>query len=73
MLINGMKFGIRVWVLLTSVNPLRVYMHSGGLVLFSTDMYTSDITREDGSVAGVRKGSGSMSYGMSLYINFVSL
>ncbi|GAX75739.1 hypothetical protein CEUSTIGMA_g3182.t1 [Chlamydomonas eustigma] len=52
MLINGLKFGIRVWVLITSVNPLRVYMHSGGLVLFSTDMYSSDISRADGSVAG---------------------
>lgn len=36
LLIQGRKFGIRVWVLVTGHNPLRVYMHTNGLVLFST-------------------------------------
>lgn len=35
MLINGHKFGIRVWVLVPDVAPLRVYLHCNGLVLFS--------------------------------------
>ena len=36
LLIQGRKFGIRVWVLVTGHDPLRVYMHANGLVLFST-------------------------------------
>lgn len=53
LLINGLKFGIRVWTVITSVDPLRVYLHSGGLVLFSGDSYDGDtIVGEDGAVAG---------------------
>jgi hypothetical protein len=33
---QGRKFGIRLWVLVTAVTPLRAYVHSRGLVLFST-------------------------------------
>ena len=36
LLIQGRKFGIRVWVLVTGHDPLRVYLHGKGLVLFST-------------------------------------
>lgn len=36
MLINGCKFGIRVWVLVPGLNPLRAYMHANGLALFSS-------------------------------------
>ncbi|KAL6752058.1 tubulin-tyrosine ligase family-domain-containing protein [Haematococcus lacustris] len=36
LLIEGRKFGLRVWVLVTGQSPLRAYMHSNGLVLFST-------------------------------------
>ncbi|KAJ9519622.1 hypothetical protein QJQ45_013362 [Haematococcus lacustris] len=34
--IAGYKFGIRVWVLVPGLNPLRVYMHTNGLALFSS-------------------------------------
>lgn len=36
LLVEGRKFGIRVWVLVTGYNPLRAYLHTNGLVLFST-------------------------------------
>ncbi|KAG1665105.1 hypothetical protein FOA52_007796 [Chlamydomonas sp. UWO 241] len=39
MLIDGRKFGLRVWVLVPGVNPLRVYVHGNGLLLFSADRY----------------------------------
>ena len=55
LLIDGLKFGIRVWCVVTSTEPLRAYMHSGGLVLFSGDSYDGDsIAGVDGSIAGVR-------------------
>lgn len=41
LLINGCKFGIRVWVLVTSTRPYRAYLHQNGLVLFSTQRYDS--------------------------------
>ncbi len=43
-----------MWALVTSVDPLRVYMHVGGLVLFSGDKYDQAcISKEDGSVGAV--------------------
>jgi hypothetical protein len=35
MLINGRKFGLRVWAVVTGVDPLSLYIHTNGLVLFS--------------------------------------
>jgi hypothetical protein len=37
LLINGCKFGIRLWLLVTGVDPFTCYLHRQGLVLFSTD------------------------------------
>lgn len=37
LLINGCKFGVRLWLLVTGVDPLTAYLHNQGLVLFSTD------------------------------------
>lgn len=53
LLINGKKFGIRLWALVTGHEPLKVYLHRGGLVLFSTDQYSAegDFSAEDGSAA----------------------
>jgi hypothetical protein len=36
MLLDGRKFGIRLWVLVTGIRPLRLYVHRNGLVLLST-------------------------------------
>jgi len=50
MLIDGRKFGIRLWAVLTSTTPLRAYLHDRGLVLFSSNTY--DMGREHVSMDG---------------------
>lgn len=39
LLINGCKFGLRLWVLVSGLDPFTAYLHGQGLVLFSTDRY----------------------------------
>ena len=42
LLLNGYKFDMRIYVLVTSVNPLEVFIYKEGFGRFSTVPYTLD-------------------------------
>nr|XP_016945839.1 tubulin polyglutamylase TTLL4 isoform X1 [Drosophila suzukii]XP_016945840.1 tubulin polyglutamylase TTLL4 isoform X1 [Drosophila suzukii] len=47
LLINDNKFDMRLYVVLTSINPLRIYMYKDGLARFASVKYSSELSNLD--------------------------
>jgi tubulin polyglutamylase TTLL5 len=47
LLINGHKFDLRIYVVVTSFEPLRVYIYKEGLARFASEQYTNKVNKDN--------------------------
>ena len=47
LLINGHKFDLRIYVMVSSYEPLRVYVFKEGLARFASETYTSSVNKDN--------------------------